>query len=46
MSYGLLSSWFSPALLCLPVKRTGYLIFGSIVLVGAAWLAWAILRDS
>jgi len=45
-SYGRLSFRLSHALLYLPVKHPVYLIVGSVVLAGAAWLAWAIVRDN
>ena len=41
-----LSFWLSHALLYFPVKRPVFLIVGSVVLLGTAWLAWAIVRDN
>jgi hypothetical protein len=41
---GQLSFRLPHALLYLSVKYPGYLIVGCIVLAGAIWLAWAILR--
>ena len=43
-SWGQLSFRLLHALLYLSVKYPGYLIVGCIVLAGAIWLAWAILR--